>query len=79
MHTYNHKRTPRPFSNRHVGLSKEAYSASRWASLAPGEDDEVADFAASLLQPPATEDGAGAKDSGPMEPDATAPAAPRID
>jgi len=30
---------------------------------APGEDDDVADFAASLLQPPATEDGAG--DRGP--------------
>ncbi|RCV07949.1 hypothetical protein SETIT_1G286200v2 [Setaria italica] len=41
---------------------------------APGEDDEVADFAASLLQPPATDDGAG--DRGPTEHDA---AAPRID
>jgi hypothetical protein len=62
-----------------VDSSKEAYSTSRWASLAPREDDEVADFAASLLQLLATEDGASAKDSGPIEPDAVAPAAPRID
>ena len=56
-----------------------SYSASRWDSPAPGEDDEVADFAASLLQPPATEDGAGAKDSGATEHDAAAAAASRID
>jgi protein phosphatase PTC7 len=42
---------------------------------APGEDDEVTDFAASLLQPPAMED--GACDRGPtlMEHDSTAAAA----
>ncbi|CAD6249278.1 unnamed protein product [Miscanthus lutarioriparius] len=49
---------------------------------APGEDDDVADFAASLLQPPpTTEDGAGldADDSGPTEPDAATSLAPTID
>ncbi|CAD6242086.1 unnamed protein product [Miscanthus lutarioriparius] len=46
---------------------------------APGEDDEVADFADSLLQPPPpTEDGAcaDADDCGPTEPDAAPSSAP---
>ena len=64
----------RNFASRRVGarLWSVSHASACW-------EDEVTDFAASLLQPPAMEDGVGAKDSGPTEHDAAAAAALRID
>jgi hypothetical protein len=52
---------------------------SRWALPTPGEDDEVADFAASFLKAPVTEDGAGAKDRGEARSDDGEDTKPYID